>query len=114
MCHPTKGIDGISTGVVKRLKRICCNDSNFLEQSKKYSTYLVARDHKQKEIIRAFEKINNQPRSTVQQKRAKSKIKPGIFITQYNPPGPNINSISKKHLPIITDNPNLVEMFPKV
>ena len=81
LCHPTKGIDGISTGVVKRLKRICCNDSNFLEQSKKYSAYLVARDHKQKKIIRAFEKIDNQPRSTVQQKRAKSKIKPGIFIT---------------------------------
>ena len=72
---------------------------------------MAARNHKPTEIIRAFEKINNQPRSTFQQQRAKSKIKPVIFTTQYNPLGPNINSIIKKHLPIITDNRNLVEMF---
>ena len=68
-CHPTKNIDGISTWVAKQLKRICSNESDFLEQSKKYSAYLAARNHKPKEIIKAFEKINNQPRSTVQQKR---------------------------------------------
>ena len=50
-------------------------------------------NHKPKQIIRAFEKINNQPRSTVQQKRAV------IFTTQYNPLG--------------ADNPNLAGMFPK-
>ena len=60
-CHPTKSIDGISTGVAKRLKRICSSNSDFLEQSKKYSAYLAARNHKPTEIIRAFEKINNQP-----------------------------------------------------
>ena len=95
-CHPTKSIDAISTGVPKRHKIICSNDSDFLEQSKKYSAYLAAHNHKPTEIIRAFEKINNQPRSTVQQKRAKSKIKPVICTTQYNPLGSNINSIIKK------------------
>ena len=74
---------------------------------------MAARNHKPKEIIRTFEKINNQPRSTVQQKRAKSKIKPVIFTTQCNWFGPKINFIIKKHLPIIKNNPNLVEMFPK-
>ena len=112
-CHPTKSIDEISTGVAEGLKRICSNDSDFLEQSKKYSAYLAARNHKPKQIIRAFEKINNQTRSTVQQKRAKSKIKTVTFTTQYNPLRPNMNSIIKKHLPIITDNPNLVEIFSK-
>ena len=46
-------------------------------------------------------------------KRTKSKTKPFIFTTQYHPLGPNINSIIKKHLPIISHNPNLVNMFPK-
>ena len=66
-------------------------------------------NHKPKQIIRAFEKINNQPRSTVQQKRAV------IFTTQYNPLGANINSIIKNSIIviIITDNPNLAGMFPK-
>ena len=95
-CHPTKSIDPISTGVAKRLKLICSNDCDFLEQSKKYSAYSAARNHKPKQIIRAFEKTNNHPRWTVQQKRAKSKTKPVIFTTQYNPLGYNINSIIKK------------------
>ena len=82
---------------------MCSNDSDFLEQLKKYSAYLAACNDKPKQIIRAFEKINNQTRSTVQQKRAKSKTKLVIFTTQYNPLGLNINSIIKKHLPIITD-----------
>ena len=113
MCHLTKSIDRISTGVAKRYKRICSNDRDFLEQSKKYSAHLAERNHQPKEIVRAFKKINNQPRSKLQQKRAKSKVKPVIFTTQYNPVGRNINPIVKKPLPIIIDNPNLVEMFPK-
>ena len=95
-CHPAKS-----------------NDSDFLEQLKKYSAYLAKCNHKTKQIIRALEKTNIQPRSTVQQKRAKNKAKPVIFTTKYNPLGPNINSvIKKKHLPVITDNPSLLEMFP--
>ena len=66
-CHPAKGIAGISTGVAKRLKPTCSNDRDFLEQSKKYSAYLAAANHKSTEIFGAFEKINNQPRSTNQQ-----------------------------------------------
>ena len=112
MCHLTKNIDRISTGVAKRYKRICSNNRDFLEQSKKYSANLAERNHQPKEIIRAFKKISNQSRSKLQQKRAKSKVKPVIFTTQYNPVGPNINPIVKKPLPIIIDNPNLVEMFP--
>ena len=36
-----------------------------------------------------------------------------IITKKYNPRGSNINSIDKKHVPIITDNPNLIEKFPK-
>ena len=32
LCHSTKSIDEISTGVAKLLKWICSHDSNFLEQ----------------------------------------------------------------------------------
>ena len=57
---------------------------------------MAVRNNKPKETIRAFENINNQPGAAVQQKRGKSKIKPVMFTTQYNPHGPNINSIIKK------------------
>ena len=70
-------------------------------------------NHKAKEILRAFEKFNNQPRSNIEEKGAKSKIKPAIFTTQYNPLGHNINCIIKKHPSIITDNLNLLDMFLK-
>ena len=85
-CHPTKSINGVSTGVAKRLKQTQSNDNDFLEQMKKYSAYLVAGNQKSKEITRAFEKNNKQPISTVQHKRAKHNIKPVIFITESNLP----------------------------
>ena len=44
---------------------------------------MAARNHKPKEIIRAFEKINNQPRSAFQQKRAKIKIKPVSIMKHF-------------------------------
>ena len=53
--QPTKSIDWISAGVAKQLKLL-----------NKYSAYLAARNHKPKEIIRAFQKINKQRRSTFQ------------------------------------------------
>ena len=80
--HGTKSIDDNSTGVAKRLKEMCSNDNDFLEYSKKYSTYPSACNEKPKEIVRAFEKINNQPKSAAQQKRSKSNIKPAIFTKQ--------------------------------
>ena len=76
----TNTIDVISTGAAKR---ICSNDKDFSEQSKKYSAYLDALNHKPTEIIRAFEKIHNRPRSTVQQQIAKSERNPVRFTTQY-------------------------------
>ena len=79
----------------------------------KYSTYLDAGNQKSKEITRALEKNNKQPILTTQHKRAEGNIKPVIFTTQYNPLGPNISFIIKKHLPIIKNNTNLIEMFPK-
>ena len=63
--HPAKCIDAIATGVAKRLKRICSNGNDFLRQSKKWSANLAARYHQPKKITRAFEKVDNQRRSTV-------------------------------------------------
>ena len=79
----------------------------------KYSIYLAAGNQKSKEITRALEKKNKQPISTAQHNTAKRNIKPVIFTTQYNTLGPNISFIIKKHLPIIKDKANLIEMFPK-
>ena len=106
------GLTG-TTGVAKRPKQIWSNSNNFLEQPKKYLAYLAAHNQRSKEITRALEKNNKQPRLTAQQKRAKNNLKPSIFTTQYNPVGPNISSIITKHLPIIKDNHNLMEMFLK-
>ena len=101
-CHPKKSIDGVAIGAAKRLKQIYPNDSDF---QLTWQHVIISQS-------RVFEKTNNQPGPTVQQKRAKSKTKPVIFTTQYKLLGPNINSIIKKHLLIITNNPSLVEMFP--
>ena len=51
------------------------------------------------EIVKTFKMISRQSRSTVDKKHVRDSIKPVIFTTQYKPPGPNINSIIRKHLP---------------
>ena len=100
-----QSIDRISTGVAKRLKRICSKDNDFLEQSKNIQLTWPRVTISKRRLSELFNKFNKQSRSIVPQKR--------WLTTSSNQLVSNINSIIKKHLPIITDNPNLIGMFPK-
>ena len=60
-----------------------------------------------------LKKVINNPGQSLSRKRLKNNIKPVIFTAHYNPLGPNINSVTKKHLSIITDNPNLIKIFSR-
>ena len=71
-CHLTKSINRISTLVANRLRRICSNDSDSQEQSKKYS---AACNHKPKDIVKGFKTTSNQSRSAIRRKHTKDNIK---------------------------------------
>ena len=44
-CYNPKAIDGIQKGVALRIRRICSSEQDYLEKSKEYMVYLVARGH---------------------------------------------------------------------
>ena len=52
-------------------------------------------------------------RSDARRKSVKNKHKRIVFSTKYDPRGPDINMILKKHLPIIENEESLNALYPK-
>ena len=113
-CHSKATIKGIPKGVALRLRRICSNDIEYNIKSKEYQKYLTDRGHSLKSVESAFTKTEQvsikDARKKVKKQSPKSRI---IFATNYNPRGPNVSNIIKKHLPIIENHPTLKTLFPK-
>ena len=114
-CHPKRSKEGISLGVATRLRRICSSDEEFGNKAKLYKAYLAARNHDPKSIVKNFQTIKQKTRSEARQKtqRNNSGTQITIFSTEYNPRGPNVRGIVKKHLDIIHSSPTLSEIFPE-
>ena len=74
--------------------------------------YLVARGHDPITVKRTFEEARERPRNDIRNPPSTNTKKTGIvFSTKYNPRGPNLKEIIRKHLKII-DTPQLKKIFP--
>jgi hypothetical protein len=112
-CHQDASIKGIQKGVALRLRRICSTLDEFDAKSKEYSAYLVARGHNPYTVQSAFQSVRA---LTIPQARAKvhrSVSKKVIFATKYNPLGPNVRGIIKKHSHILENSATAKEIFPE-
>ena len=79
------------------------NREVFNNKSKEYQAYLIGRGHKLKNVGKFLEDALNMSRQQSRIKKIKStnsktKI---VFCSNYNPLGPNIKSIIRKHAHII-------------
>ena len=95
-CHQEASIKGILKGVALRLRRICSTIYDFDQKSKEYSAYLVARGHNPYSVQNAFEKVREKSITQARCKVQRSQNKKAIFVTKYNPLGPNIRGIINK------------------
>lgn len=113
-CHPKETINAISVGVATRLRRICSSDESFMEKKKEYQAYLAARGHNPKVIKESFNKAHNLSiqQSRLPKKKQSTSSKQITFTTEFNPHGPNIKSILKKHLHLIKESQTLSKIFP--
>ena len=113
-CHQETSIKGIQKGVALRLRRICSSLEEFDLKAREYSAYLVARGHNPFAVQNAFntarEKTIPQAREKVRRSVTNSKKK--IFITKYNPLGPNVRGIIKKHMHILEQSSEAKNVFP--
>ena len=75
-CHPLKAIDGIQKGVALRIRKSCSLEQGYLEKSKEYMAYVVARGYSPKKVKRTFENVGKmtRPEARVKEQRVIKKI----------------------------------------
>ena len=112
-CHQPSSVKGIQKGVALRLRRICSSVEEYNLKSKEYMAYLVARGHSPKDVKSTFETIGKMSRQNARKKRESSNASNAIiFPAQFNPRGPNVTEIIKKHQHLLESNPILNDLFP--
>ena len=108
--HPKSTFTGIQKGVSLRLRRICSIDEEFNERSKEYKAYLVAKGHNHASVLKEFDRTDILTKTQARVKRSDNPDKAKrltIFVVEYNPRGPNIQDIIKRHLNILQENPEV-------
>ena len=114
-CHPIGSKNGIVKGVALRLRRLCSTTEEYLVQSKLFMSSLAARGHDPHIIHREFKVILNTPRWMVRQHRKPKEMSgSAMFITKYNPRGPNFGKIINNNLPLLQSDPVARHIFPKI
>lgn len=96
--HQPASVKGIQKGVALRLRRICSSLEDFDRKAKEYMAYLVARGHNPITVEKAFKDVRMITISESRQKiNRRSMSSKALFVTTYNPLGPNLRGIVKRH-----------------
>ena len=100
-----------------RLRSICDTDEKFNHSSIENKNYLIARNYKISIVNKHFAHVSTLSRQQARQKSTKRKIqvsKNVKFVMKYNLRLPDLNSLLKKHLPLLYKDPTLKLFFRKV
>ena len=112
-CHPKSTKSAVQTGVALRLRRICSTEEERKTSFKNYKAFLVSRNHSPKDVVDNFRKIQDISRRDARKKRGKEAgQKKQRFFSEYNPRGPNISAIIKKHEHFVRGHEFLNNLFP--
>ena len=115
-CYPRKSINNIPRGVTLRLRRICHTDEKFNSRSIEYKNYFIARDYKPSIVNKHFAHVSTLSRQEARQKSTNRKIQVSRnvkLIMKYNPRLPDLNSLLKKHMPLLYKDPTLKTINPQ-
>ena len=102
-----------------RLKRNAIprgTDEKFNSRSIEYKNYLIARDYKPSIVKKHFAHVSTLSRQQARQKSTNRKIQVSKnikLIMKYNPRLPDLNSLLKKHMPLLYTDPTLKTIFPQ-
>ena len=113
-CHNLSSIKGIRKGVALRLRRICSTNEEYDKKASEYIQYLVERGHVEDEVRLVFQEVRKCSRVDARKKRVSSSSDATIvFATSYNPRGPNVKGIVKRHAGLLYNDPILKDLYPK-
>ena len=111
-CHQKATIKGIQKGVSLRLRRICSTLEEYDAKSKEYSAYLVARGHDPLSVSAAFASTRAKSVAEARRKVTREVFNRVVFPTKFNPRGPNVRAIVKKHSHLLTKSNTAGKIFP--
>ena len=111
-CHPKASIKGIQKGVALRLRRICTTVEEYDAKAKEYAAYLVARGHDPFSVRATFESTRNLSVADARRKVTRDSCNRVVFPTTYNPRGPNVRAVIKKHSHLLSGSPAARKVFP--
>ena len=115
-CYPRKSINNIPRVITLPLRWICDTDEKFNSRSIEYKNYLIARDYKPSIVNKHFAHVSILSRQQARQESTNRKgqmSKIVKLIMKYNPRLPDLNSLLKKHTPLLYTDPTLKTIFPQ-
>ena len=112
-CHPAHVCDNIPFSLALRIVRICSKVEDRDLRLSELKQLLLDRDYKVKVIDAAIEKAKNIPRKEALKRVTRSNTDRPVFPVTHHPALPSIPKIISKHYSTLTQNPHMLETFPK-
>ena len=113
-CYPSRDINKIPEGIALSLRRICDSDEKYGKRSNEYQNYLIDRNYSSSLVAKQFQKVpqisSDNARKSCSKVLRRDSVK---FVTSNNPILPNINSLINKYLPILHEDFDVKEIFPR-
>jgi len=114
-CHPRHITKNIPYSLGLRLRRICSEDDTLNKRTHELKQQLFNRGYKESNISTQINKAKNVKREdALQYNINKSKSNRVPLVVTYHPDLPYLNSIMKKHWPIIQSHPRLQNALPEL
>ena len=116
-CHPNNQTkSSIPIAVADRIRRNCSdnvvNDVTYRERLIEYKAYLMKSRHSEKDTDNAFcNRLSINRRETLKKKSNKKQNNKIKFITEYEPPLPDIYTVWRKNRHLLKNNEELKNIF---
>ena len=112
--HPASVKKSLPYGLGIRIGRICSRESDYVSRRKELKSYLRKRGYSSRFIEGQLEKVDKMKRSDLLSYKPKEKNKDRVpFVITYSKHLPDIQKISRDHLPLIHKSSELQEIFDK-
>ena len=110
--HPRHMIDNIPKSQFLRLRRICSDTSDFMDQCNRYMEYFVNRGYDKKKLIRSAKEISQKSREDILGNPVKRQENERVvFACDWHPTLAQLPGMIKKHHHILQQDQELGNLF---
>ena len=105
--HPSHVIKNIPKGQFTRLRRICSDTLDFIEQSRRYMQYFIDQGYNKEELLHQMHEVTKMSRDDLlQPKQQKQKDPSMIFVTTWHPKLSGLPKMLRSHFHHLQNSEN--------